>query len=303
MIKRTIFITNPAKLSVKNLQLIVKTGSETEGNEVVREIPIEDIGILLLEHPQINLTHVLISTLMENNTIVITCNNKFMPSGITIPFEGNSLLTKRYKTQINASEQLKKNLWQQVIKAKILNQAGLLERYNINIQPMKIFAAEVLSGDTKNCEGAAARYYWDNIFTTMLVQFRRDRYGEDPNNALNFVYAILRSIMARAIVGSGLLPALGIHHRNKYNAYCLADDLMEPFRPFADSIVLEMIKSKTDLSELNKQLKAKLLGIATMDVNIGNERSPLIIASQKVTSSLVACFEGSSRKLELPVLK
>ncbi|MFN3939590.1 MAG: type II CRISPR-associated endonuclease Cas1, partial [Chitinophagales bacterium] len=236
MIKRTIYITSPARLSMRMNQMVVQTGSRAEGSEETREMPIEDLGILLLEHPQITLTHVLIDTLLEHNCVVITCNKKYMPAGIIVPFEGNTLLSDRYRAQIEASEPLKKNLWQQIIKTKILNQAAVLTAFDIDVQPLRTLAAEVNSGDTRNCEGVAAKYYWDHIFSSFVVTFRRERKGEEPNNALNFVYAILRSTVARSLVGSGLLPALGLHHRNKYNAYCLADDIMEPYRPFADRI-------------------------------------------------------------------
>lgn len=303
MIKRTIYITSPARLSMRMNQMIVQTGSRTEGSEETREVPIEDLGILLLEHPQITLTHVLIDTLLENNCVVITCNKKFMPSGIILPFEGNTLLADRYKAQIEASEPLKKNLWQQVIKTKILNQAAVLKSFGIDEIPLRTLAAEVNSGDTRNCEGVAAKYYWDHIFRDFVVTFRRERKGEEPNNALNFTYAILRSTVARALVGSGLLPALGLHHRNKYNAYCLADDMMEPYRPYADRIILNMMRMGTDFSELSKQLKAELLGIATVDVYIGDETSPLMIATQRTSASLVQCLGGKLRKLVLPVLQ
>lgn len=300
MIKRTLYFTNPARLSTLNEQLIVKTGSMAEGREEERQIPIEDIGIIVLEHPQITITHVLIDKLLQNNTAIVTCNNKFMPAGLILPFEGNTLLSDRYKDQIEASEPLKKNLWQQTVQTKIRNQAAVLEKHGLENKSMKIWANEVTSGDTQNHEGIAARYYWDHIFSGITVAFKRHRKGEQPNNALNFTYAILRSIIARALTGSGLLPALGIHHRNKYNAYSLADDIMEPYRPFADDIILELMKKDTDITELSIPVKQRLLGIATTDVIIDRERSPLMVAAQKTTASLVKCYAGEQRKIIYP---
>jgi len=300
MIKRTLYFTNPAKLSTINDQLLVETGNPQEGRKEVRQIPIEDIGIVILEHPQIVLTHVLMDKLLSNNVVLITCNDKKMPSGIMLPFEGNTLLQVRYQDQIEASEPLKKNLWQQTIQAKIRNQAAILEKNNIDATKMKVWANDVLSGDSNNYEGVAAAYYFDKIFIHFITKFKRSREGDAPNNLLNYGYAIIRAVVARSLVASGLLPALGIHHRNKYNAYCLADDIMEPYRPFVDDLVIELIKQEVDISTLTKEIKQKLLVLPTIDVIINNERSPLLIATQTTTSGLVKCYSGEVRKMVYP---
>ena len=302
MIKRTLYFTNPAKLSTINEQLVIETGNYHDGRKEVRQVPIEDIGIVILEHPQIVLTHVLIDKLLNNNVVVITCNDKHIPSGIMLPFEGNTLLQDRYKDQIECSEPLKKNLWQQTVQSKIRNQAAILEKNNIDSTKMKVWANDVLSGDTNNYEGVAAAYYFDKIFIHFITKFKRSREGDAPNNLLNYGYAIIRAVVARSIVGSGLLPALGIHHRNKYNAYCLADDIMEPYRPYVDDMVLELIKQESDISILTPALKQKLLSLPTVDVIINNERSPLMIATQTTTTSLVKCYAGEQRKLVYPQL-
>ncbi len=298
MIKKTLFFSTPAKLSTSNEQLVLETGEVRE----VRKIPIEDIGIIILEHPQITLTHILIDKLLQNNVAVISCDNKHMPSGIMLPYEGNTLMQDRYKAQIEASEPLKKNLWQQTIQAKIRNQAVVLEKNGIDANKMKVWANEVTSGDGKNHEAIAAAYYFDRLFIHFITKFRRSREGDAPNNLLNYSYAIIRAVIARALVGSGLLPALGIHHRNKYNAFCLADDIMEPYRPFADEIVLEFIKSEQNISNLNKEIKQKLLSLPSIDVRMGKERNPLMIAAQTTTTSLVNCFIGNVRKLSYPIV-
>ena len=256
--------------------------------------------MVILEHPQISLTHGLIDALLHNNTVLVTCDKRYMPAGILVPFEGNSLLSDRYKAQIEASLPLKKQLWQQTIKAKIINQAAVLEYFKGDAQPLRIMAAEVLSGDSGNVEGAAAKYYWSQLFNGAIEGFRRNRDGEEPNNALNFTYAILRSTVCRSLVGSGLLPALGIHHRNKYNAFALADDMMEPFRPVADFLVVKLLIAGTDFAALTQPIKAQLLSIITTEVRIKSERSPLMLATQRTAASLVAALEGKSRKLLLP---
>ena len=214
---------------------------------------------------------------------------------------GNKLQSAKFKTQLDAGQPLIKQLWQQTIKSKITNQARLLQRFGKEATNMMRWAGDVKSGDPDNLEARAAAYYWKNIFTE-LPSFRREREGLPPNNLLNYTYAILRAIIARNLVGSGLLPTLGIHHRNQYNHYCLADDIMEPYRPFADALVTEIIRNGEDYTELSPSVKKQLLGIATVDVLFENERSPLLVAAQRTTASLAKCFEGTTKKLLYPEL-
>jgi CRISPR-associated protein Cas1 len=220
-----------------------------------------------------------------------------------LPLEGNTLQSERFANQINASAPLKKQLWQQTVQAKIANQASVLKQQGTDIEPMLYFERSVRSGDPDNYEGRAAAYYWKNIFNGIVDDnFVRGRFEDDPNNLLNYGYAVLRAVVARSLVGSGLLPTLGIHHRNKYNAFCLADDIMEPYRPFVDTVVLDIVKDFDDLSELTPKLKSRLLVIPAMDVVIDGKTSPLMIATQRTTASLVECFEGVSRKVLYPTL-
>jgi CRISPR-associated protein Cas1 len=190
-------------------------------------------------------------------------------------------------------------LWQQTIKTKIKNQATVLAKQGLEIQNMLHWVDEVKSGDTENHEGRASAWYWKNIFGREK-EFIREPVGPAPNNLLNYAYAILRAIAARSLVGSGLLPTLGIFHRNQYNAYCLADDVMEPYRPFADQLVLQLIKEEGIIEELTTDVKKKLLTLPTLDVKIGNETSPLMIAMQRTTASLAKCFLGETRKIAYP---
>jgi CRISPR-associated protein Cas1 len=303
MIKKTLFFGNPAYLSVKNSQLVVKrTDSETQ-QEVVRTVPIEDIGVVVLEDRQITITNVALDALLQNNCAVITCDEKHMPAGMLLPLEGNTIQSERFANQIDASLPLKKQLWQQTVQAKIRNQASVLKRLSgVEVGCMLVWANDVKSGDSENLEGRAAAYYWKNIFPS-LPGFTRDREGEMPNNLLNYGYAIVRAVIARALVASGLLPTLGIHHHNRYNAYCLADDIMEPYRPYVDELVINIMRSDIDYGELTPELKKQLLGLPVAEVMIGGQRSPLMVAASQTTASLCKCYSGELRKMAYPTME
>jgi CRISPR-associated protein Cas1 len=309
MIKRTLYFGNPAYLHLRNQQLIIKL-PEVEKNEELPDsfkkeatttIPVEDIGVMVIDNTQVTITQGLMAALLENNTAVIICNETHHPNGLLLPLSGNTLQSERFAAQIEASEPLKKQLWQQTITAKILNQAALLKKTGKVNDKLLYFSRNVKSGDPDNVEGRASFYYWNNLFPGSL-NFNRKRDGEPPNNLLNYGYAILRAVTARNLVGSGLLPTLGIHHRNRYNAYCLADDIMEPYRPFVDEMVCQVVSSGKDYEELTTDIKKVLLGIASADIMIDGERSPLMVGMQRTTASLVQCFEGRTRKITLPVL-
>ena len=301
MIKRTLYFGNPAYLRCQNDQLKI----EIPGADMLPEkdrtttIPIEDIGVVILEHPQVTITHHLVHRLLENNCALITCDNKHMPSGMMLNLEGNTLQQERFEAQIDASVPLKKQLWTQTVVAKIRNQAALLKWRDVKHDNMLYWAESVKSGDSENHEARAAAYYWQNLFPEEAF-FTRDPDGQAPNNLLNYGYAILRAITARSLVGSGLLPTLGIFHRNRYNAYCLADDIMEPYRPYVDRLVLQIADTQTIPDEITRDLKAKMLGIASIDVTMNDQTSPLMIAVQQTTASLARCFLGEVRKISYP---
>ncbi len=308
MIKKTLYFSNPAYLSLKDRQLAIKMPS-IKINEELRDSckqepiitrPIEDLGIVVLDHRQITITTGLMDALLENNCAIITCDSKSLPIGLMLPLSGNTLQTERFREQIAATAPLKKQLWQQTIKAKIENQASVLAQYtNSEVGNMKIWAKDVRSGDPDNYEARAAVYYWQNLFSEP-IRFIRDREGAYPNNLLNYGYGILRAVVARALVSSGLLPTLGIHHRNKYNAYCLADDIMEPYRPYVDELVIKIMQVNKGFEELTKEIKGQLLVIPTLEVHIAGKRSPLMVAVTQTTASLYKCFSGESRKIIYP---
>jgi CRISPR-associated protein Cas1 len=303
MIKRTIYFGNPAYLRFKDEQLEVSLpeASVLPEKDRLLTIPIEDIGVVVIDHPQITLTHKLINALLGNNVALITCDDRHMPSGLLLPLEGNTIQSERFNHQINASEPLRKQLWQQTIRQKILNQAAILKVQGKKIENMKYWADQVKSGDSENHEARAAAYYWGELFDSSLY-FRRDPDGPVPNSQLNYGYAILRAVVARSLVSSGLLPTFGIHHHNRYNAYCLADDIMEPYRPFVDKVVLELIREDEISEELTKTQKTRLLQIPVLDVTINGRRSPLMLAVQQTTASLAKCFRRELRRVEYPEL-
>lgn len=307
MIKKTLYFGNPAYLSLRDAQLVIKLPEVVKNNTLPEHFkqkvevtkPIEDIGVLVLDNKQITVTSGVLEALLENNCAVITCDSKSMPVGLMLPLYGNTTQNERFRHQLDASLPLKKQLWQQTIKVKIENQAAVLkECTGEEIRCMKVWASDVKSGDSDNMEARAAAYYWKNLFP--INGFTRDREGIPPNNLLNYGYAILRAVVARGLVSSGLLPTLGIHHHNRYNAYCLADDIMEPYRPYVDELVHEIVTSGTDYEVLTKELKGKLLTIPTLEVVISGKRSPLMVAVGQTTASLYKCFSGELRKISYP---
>lgn len=295
MIKKTIYIENSTYLKTHLNQLIleiVETGEQ-------KSISIEDIGVIILDNPRITISQSVLTKFLENNTAVITCNDLHHPVGMFWVLDGNTLQSQKFKVQIDASIPLKKSLWQQTIIAKINNQAALFESEKLNNKYLLKLSGNVKSGDSENCEAQAASYYWKNIFPEFL-DFKRERYGPPPNNLLNYGYAILRALVAKSLTGSGLLPTLGIHHRNQYNAYCLADDIMEPYRPYVDKVVLNIIKWNGKYLEMTPKMKKELLLIPQMDVIIDGKKSPLMNAIQRTTASLAKCYEGKLRKVIYP---
>ncbi|HET7116810.1 MAG TPA: type II CRISPR-associated endonuclease Cas1 [Hanamia sp.] len=297
MVKRTLYFGNPAYLKTTNEQMVVEMPETDE----TKTIPIEDIGIVILDHQQITITQSLLAKLLANNTAVITCDHTHHPVGLQLCLDGHTLQSQKFKAQIAATVPLKKQLWQQTVSIKIENQAALLKENRVENKYLLNLAMAVKSGDSTNCEAKAALYYWKHIFPDFL-EFKRERYGPPPNNLLNYGYAILRALVARNLVASGLLPTLGIFHRNQYNAYCLADDIMEPYRPYVDKVVCNIIRSNGKFLEMTPTMKKELLLIPAMDVMIDNQKSPLMNAVQRTTASLAKCFEGEARKILYPAL-
>lgn len=295
MLKRTLLFVNPYHLFVKNKQLFVKD----KLIDKEQMVPAEDIGFIIFDNKQITYTHSVMQLFSENHTVVIFCDDKHMPVSMMVNYESHHLHGMHADYQIKASEPLKKNLWQQTIKAKIRNQAGVLDYYKKNGEALREISKHVKSGDNTNRESHAARIYWNQLFQNLI----RHRNGKQPNSLLNYCYTILRSATAKAITGSGLLPAIGIHHKNKYNAFRLADDIMEPYRPFADRIVKETFEKYPDYKDLTNEIKFDLMDILTTDVQFKKVKRPLSVGLSMTTASLVKCFKGEIKTLSYPVFK
>ena len=310
MIKKTFCFSNPAYLSLRNAQLVIKLPEIEKATNIPANFkksmeltrPIEDIGVIVLDHKQITITSGALEALLENNCAVITCDSHSMPVGLMLPLAGNTTQNERFRVQLDASQPLRKQLWQQTVQCKIKNQTAVLKQCsNAEVKCMQSWMNDVRSGDPDNLEARAAVYYWKSLFGH-IPGFVRDREGISPNNLLNYGYAILRAVIARSLVGSGLLPTLGIHHHNRYNAYCLADDIMEPYRPFVDRLVFDITEQYGTEVELSKDVKAELLSIPTLDVIIAGKQSPLMVAATQTTASLYKCFSGELRRIVYPEL-
>lgn len=303
MIKRTLYFGNPAYLRCRNDQLEIEIPGAKMLSEKDRTttIPVEDIGVVILDDSQISITHHLIHKLLENNVALITCDDKHMPLGLMLNLNGNSVQQERFEAQIEASVPLKKQIWSQIVESKITNQAAVLKSQKSPFENMLYWASKVKSGDPDNFEARAAAHYWQHIFPE-LENFRRNPEGPEPNSMLNYGYAVLRAVAARSLVGSGLLPTLGVFHRNRYNAYCLSDDIMEPYRPYVDLTVIRILGKNKEAGFLLKETKSELLMIPAMDVSIDGQKSPLMIAMQQTTASLAKCFLAEVRKVIFPEL-
>jgi CRISPR-associated protein Cas1 len=317
MIKKIIEISRErTSLSIKYGQLIIKQDSnesaspapprlrrvsaslrETDITE--KSIPCEDIGVLLVDNPATNYTHSVFTELLKHGAAVVLCDNNHLPSGMLLPIESNSIQTERYAKQINAKEPLKKRLWQQIVRAKIRHQAKLIKDETQTYKALTALLSQVRSGDPSNIEARASKKFWSAYIQGL--EFRRDADGgPPPNNLLNYGYMVMRAAVARAICSAGLLPSVGLHHRNRYNAFCLADDLVEPFRGFVEAKVREIVKSGEDYEELPQTIKAKLLEVLYEEVEIADYKGPLMVGLHRTAASLVRCFCGEQKEIELP---
>ena len=296
MLKRTLFFVNPYHLSIRNKQLVARDKEK----KTEKTVPVEDIGYAVFDNQQISFTQSVTEHFARHNVAMIVCNEKHHPVGMMLNLDGNHLQGEVFDIQINASEPLKKNLWQKTIKVKIKNQGELLKKKGLNFEPMLYFAREVKSADRGNMEARAARHYWQTLFAG--TGFRREREGGQPNSLFNYAYAVLRAATAKTLSGSGLLPTLGIHHHNRYNAYRLADDIMEPYRAIVDELVLDVYACNADYEDLTTEIKMDLLELLTLDVKFEKVKRPLGVALSMTTASLVRCFRGEERKISYPDL-
>lgn len=293
MIKQTLFFSTPVCLSLKNYQIVISW--KDCDDKITR--PIEDIGCVVLENQMISITLPLLNELVKNNVAVILCDNKMMPTSMLQNLDANTTQAESLKFQLAVTDPMKKQVWKQIIESKIKNQAAVLALAGKNKDILKPYYNNVKSGDSDNREGLAAKIYWNSLLGN---SFKREREGCSPNSLLNYGYSILRAAVARALLGSGLLPILGIFHKSRYNAFPLADDVMEPYRPFVDEIVYRLYEN--GITELNKESKSEIMRVLNCDVNIGKVKRPLQIALTMTTASLVKYYTGEIKKLSLPLI-
>ncbi len=298
MIKRTVEISRAAHLSLSRSQLNIRA---KDGTDDELSVPIEDLGVLVLDEAGITVTTAVLSAMCQANVAVVTCDERHLPCGMFLPFEGHTLFQKHLRQQMDAGPVVRKQAWQQIIRAKILAQSVVLKGAGVKSPSLEPVASMVKSGDTDNTEARAAQLYFPALFGSGFV---RNTGAEGVNAALNYGYAILRAAVARAIAGSGLHPALGIWHRNQYNAFTLADDLMEPLRPSADrSVFLRWIEQgRPEPFDLERAWRTHLLGLLQEDYRIGALKFPLLPALTHYASSVRQFLAGESETLEIPVL-
>ncbi len=303
MLKLTLYFGNPARLNVANEQLRITLPPEPpDSGERIVTRPLEDIAIVIIDSPQISLTSSVLSGFSKYGVALIICNERHLPAGLMLEMEGNSLQSERFRIHISASQPLKKQMWQQTVIAKIRNQAAAMKIITgENPIALTRMAEKVKSGDSENVEAKAASYYW-SVIMARFGGIRRHRDGEGPNPLLNYGYSIVRAMMARALVASGMHPSLGIFHRNKYNAYCLADDIMEPFRPYVDIMVMDIFDKFENPEVGMKSVKQQLLGICTKDVMINGLTYPMMTGISETAASVFKCYNGDSRKIRYPEL-
>ncbi|MFA5240418.1 MAG: type II CRISPR-associated endonuclease Cas1 [Phycisphaerae bacterium] len=306
MIKKIIEISQAKTyLSIRLGQLVVKSNDAEE-----RSIPCEDIGVLLVDHSGVTYTHSVFTELLRYGAAIVLCGGNHQPSGMLLPLESNTLQAERFTQQIKAKEPVKKKLWQQVIRAKIKHQAKIAGKDSNVYKSLMALREQVRSGDPDNIEAQASKKFWsvyladitDPSATLGMTAFHRNIDGAPPNNLLNYGYMVIRAAVARALCSAGLLPCLGIHHHNRYNAFCLADDVMEPFRGFVESKVKEICEIETAVGDLTQQIKARLLEVLYQEVTIGKTSGPLMVGLHRTAASLQRCFAGEQKGIELPEL-
>ncbi|MCC5829627.1 MAG: type II CRISPR-associated endonuclease Cas1 [Phycisphaeraceae bacterium] len=296
MIKRTIEISRQAThLSIRHDQLLIQPFDQPK--ETAHSIPTEDIGLVVIDHPRTTYSHSAMQALMRQGAAVVICGRDHLPAGIMLPLSEHTEQVTRLKAQINASRPLLKQLWRQLVAAKIRAQRCNVPADSPEARRLSVLAGEVKSGDTTNVEAQAARVYW-SCWRERFGRFKRDPDGQDSINAmLNYGYAVLRAALGRAIVAGGLHPALGIHHHNRANAFCLADDLIEPLRPLADRRVLQLhLQKRTSMNQSNK---AHLLSMLTSPAEIAGQSGPLMVQLHRTVASLVHCLLGERKTLDL----
>jgi CRISP-associated protein Cas1 len=298
MIKKIIEISQARRhLAVRLGQLIIK-----ENGTEISTIPCEDIGVLLVDHSGVTYTHSVFTELLRCGAAIVLCGGNHQPNGMLLPLESNTLQAERFAQQIKVKEPVKKKLWQQLVRAKIKHQAKIVGRDSDVYKSLMALREQVRSGDPDNIEAQASKKFWPVYIQDIISEFHRNIDGRPPNNMLNYGYMVMRAAVARALCSAGLLPCLGIHHHNRYNAFCLADDVMEPFRGFVESKVKQICETETAVDDLTQMIKSQLLEVLYQEVTICETSGPLMVGLHRTAASLQRCFSGEQKEMELPVI-
>lgn len=282
-----------ARLSVRDGLLVVAR----EGQDPAT-IPLADVGVLVVSHPQVSYTHAVLAGLVAHGGAFVTCDERHLPVGMLLPVDAHYVQTERFALQARASLPTRKRLWRQIVRAKVRAQGNLLAELHGEDQGLCALALETRSGDSSNVEAQASRRYWPALFAD--AAWRRNREAEDQNRFLNYGYAVLRAIVARAVCAAGLHPSLGLHHHNRYNSFCLADDLMEPLRPTVDRAVYHLVKAEGPDAPLGPRTKAALLQAVTARLEIQRQERSVFDVASIMASSLVGVLEKREKRLILP---
>jgi CRISPR-associated protein Cas1 len=294
MIKRIIDVSEAAYVRLKHQQLVIEKQSE-----IVGQVPIEDLGVLILQHPAIVLTQQLIVACQKNKVVIVFCDEKHLPYSLILPIgEGHTLHNKILKQQMAISEPTRKRLWQKIVQHKIKEQEQTLVMLNKESTRLSFLTTQVKTGDSGNCEAIAAQAYWKLLFGKA---FKRDADLDGVNSLLNYGYAIIRAAVARSVCGAGLHPTIGLFHTNQYNALCLADDLMEPFRPWVDYVVYQMASTNSEVT-INQQSKQALLGLMSEAVLYKKKTMPFMVALHYLMADLKRCYSNGIKTLPYPLL-
>lgn len=293
MSKRIIEISSDGNyLKVQHKQLTIQ-----REHSQISSVPIEDLAALIIDHPQTRISQVLLADLLTSNVMVVISDRKHQPTGMLLPLQHHVTQTEKFAAQVALAKSRKKQLWKQIVQNKIRQQSWVLKSVSDNDAGLSKLVQKVKSGDSENVEAQAARRYWTRLFTG---NFKRDREADDQNRFLNYCYAIVRALTARCLCASGLHPSLGLHHHNRYSAYCLADDMMEPYRAFADIHVYEILKEYPANAELNQEIRMRLLQISEYKIPFNGEMLSIQTSLQKTAQSLARIIAGEPEKLALP---
>ena len=295
MIWKTVEFSTPGtSLSVANSQLVVKRPDLPNTT-----LPIEDLGVVIVDDMRATYTQSVFIELLEAGATVMVTGHDHLPAGMMLPMDAHHVQTERHRAQVATSLPVRKRAWQAIVQAKIVQQATVLSHFTGDHGGLAPMARRVRSGDPDNLEAQAAQRYWPRLFGRA---FRRERGAEGVNALLNYGYAVIRAAVARAVVAAGLIPSLGVHHRHRANPFCLADDLVEPYRPYVDWRVRHLASEDgegvPDLAE--RATRAELLSLLNETIQVNGRREPLLLALHTSAASLCRTLTGGDRSLSLP---